>query len=154
MCCLPHFRAKRTSRFWTSGECYEFIMRARRLLLLYPSSRACRSSVLNYSSFFFLLENIDHRIRDQLACLTTHCHSLFHLFQRQPCPLPFASVSLLYACILSLSFKELLCISLLSHNQILHNQSLIRTTFSLSLDCLSGRKAASASQSKQFQKSL
>lgn len=103
---------------------------------------------------FFFLENIDHRIRDQLACLTTHCHSLFHLFQRQPCLLPFASVSLLYACILSLSFKELLCISLLSHNQILHNQSLIRTTFSLSLDCLSVRNAASASQSKQFQKSL
>lgn len=55
VCCLPHFRAKRTSRFWTSGECYEFIMRARRVLLLYPSSRACHSSVLNYSSFFKIL---------------------------------------------------------------------------------------------------
>lgn len=148
-----------------SGEKDKPVLDIRGMLWIYYASQTTTVALPVFTSlslvcfelfifFFFFLENIDHRIRDQLACLTTHCHSLFHLFQRQPCLLPFASVSLLYACILSLSFKELLCISLLSHNQILHNQSLIRTTFSLSLDCLSVRKAASASQSKQFQKSL
>lgn len=78
--CLPHFEVKRTSCFWTSRECYEFIMGASRNaarlcctgLTPHSSSQACHWLGMNYSSFFifFFEKNIDHRFRDRPACVT------------------------------------------------------------------------------------
>lgn len=110
LCCLPHFRVKRTSCSWTWGEYYEFMRRARGVSEKQCCMRLTDLPVLHSPAigvgwifhfviviiYFFSL--VKRLITDsgvslpmwQLACTTAHCQSTPHLFWRQPSPLPFS----------------------------------------------------------------